>query len=144
VSTKKKTMIVTGASKGIGSAIATLFLNRGYSVVGTCRQVSKKNDLKKSEHLALVDGDIGQAAAAQHVVETAIERFGSVDAPVNNAAILFPKAFPDASRQMVVRGAGGGCPLMPRTRDESNNTRKGRVIRWLCHRPRRPSHRPSW
>jgi NAD(P)-dependent dehydrogenase (short-subunit alcohol dehydrogenase family) len=95
VTTNQKTIIVTGASQGIGTAIATLFLNRGYNVVGTSRHISKKNELKKSEHLALVDGDIGQAATAQHVVETALDRFGSVDALVNNAGIFFPKSFLD-------------------------------------------------
>jgi NAD(P)-dependent dehydrogenase (short-subunit alcohol dehydrogenase family) len=95
MSTKQKTAIVTGASQGIGAEITNLFLNRGYNVVGTSRQVSKSNELKKSERLALVDGDIGQAATAQRVVETAITRFRSVDALVNNAGIFFPKAFLD-------------------------------------------------
>jgi NAD(P)-dependent dehydrogenase (short-subunit alcohol dehydrogenase family) len=95
VTTKQKTIIVTGASQGIGAAIANLFLNRGYNVVGTSRHVIKRNELKNSEHLALVDGDIGQAATAQHVVETAIERFGSVDALVNNAGVFFSKPFLD-------------------------------------------------
>ncbi len=95
MSTKQKTAIVTGASQGIGAAITNLFLNRGYNVVGTSRHISKKSELKKSEYLALVDGDIGQAATARHVVETAIERFGSVDALVNNAGIFFPKPFLD-------------------------------------------------
>ena len=95
MTTKQKTIIVTGASQGIGASIATLFLSRGYSVVGTSRHVSKSNELKKSDHLALVDGDIGQATTAQRVVETALARFGSVDALVNNAGIFFPKAFLD-------------------------------------------------
>ena len=92
---KQKTIIVTGASQGIGAAIATLFLDRGYNVVGTSRSISTKNELKKSEHLALVDGDIGQHATARRAVETALERFGSVDALVNNAGIFFPKPFLD-------------------------------------------------
>jgi NAD(P)-dependent dehydrogenase (short-subunit alcohol dehydrogenase family) len=99
VTAKQKTIIVTGASQGIGAEIATLFLNRGYNVLGTSRHVSKKSELKKSEHLALVDGDIGQPATARQVVETAIERFGSVDALVNNAGIFFPKPFLDYSTE---------------------------------------------
>src|SRR6267142_796735 len=95
MTTKQKTVIVTGASQGIGAEITNLFLTRGYNVVGTSRQVSKSQELKKSEHLALVDGDIGQAATAQRVVETAIARFGSVDALVNNAGIFFAKPFLD-------------------------------------------------
>ena len=95
MSTKQKTAVVTGASQGIGAAITNLFLDRGYNVVGTSRHISSKNELKRSDNLALVDGDIGQTATAQHVVETAVERFGSVDALVNNAGLFFPKQFLD-------------------------------------------------
>jgi len=99
VTMKQKTIIVTGASQGIGASIATLFLDRGYNVVGTSRHISSKNELRQSDHLALVDGDIGQTATAQHVVKTALERFGSVDALVNNAGIFFPKPFLDYSTE---------------------------------------------
>ena len=95
MSTKQKTVIVTGASQGIGAAITNLFLDRGYNVVGTSRHISSKNELQRSDNLALVDGDIGQSATAQRVVETAVKRFGSVDALVNNAGIFFPKPFLD-------------------------------------------------
>ena len=95
MSTKQKTIIVTGASQGIGAAITNLFLDRGYNVVGTSRHISSKNELQRSDNLALVDGDIGQSATAQHVVETAVKRFGSVDALVNNAGIFFAKPFLD-------------------------------------------------
>ncbi|HEV2271260.1 MAG TPA: SDR family NAD(P)-dependent oxidoreductase [Steroidobacteraceae bacterium] len=94
---KQKTIIVTGASQGIGAGIATLFLDRGYNVVGTSRHISSGNELRQSDHLALVDGDISQTATAQHVVTTALERFGSVDALVNNAGTFFPKRFLDYS-----------------------------------------------
>ena len=76
---KQKTIIVTGASQGIGAGITTLFLDRGYNVVGTSRHITTKNALRQSDRLVLVDGDIGQVATAQHVVKTAVERFGSVD-----------------------------------------------------------------
>jgi NAD(P)-dependent dehydrogenase (short-subunit alcohol dehydrogenase family) len=95
MSTKQKTVIVTGASQGIGAAVANLFLDRGYSVVGNSRHISKKNELKRSDSLALVDGDIGHPNTAQRIVETALKRFGSVDALVNNAGIFFAKPFTD-------------------------------------------------
>jgi NAD(P)-dependent dehydrogenase (short-subunit alcohol dehydrogenase family) len=41
MSTKQKTIIVTGASQGIGAAIANLFLDRGYNVVGNSRRISQ-------------------------------------------------------------------------------------------------------
>jgi NAD(P)-dependent dehydrogenase (short-subunit alcohol dehydrogenase family) len=93
MSTKQKTIIVTGASQGIGAAVANLFLERGYNVVGTSRNISNKNELQRSDNLALVDGDIGLADTAQRVVETAVARFGSVDGLVNNAGIFFAKPF---------------------------------------------------
>jgi NAD(P)-dependent dehydrogenase (short-subunit alcohol dehydrogenase family) len=95
MTTKQKTVIVTGASQGIGAAVANLFLDRGYNVVGTSRQISQKNVLQRSDNLALVDGDIGQAATAELIVGTALKRFGSIDALVNNAGIFFAKAFTD-------------------------------------------------
>lgn len=93
MSTKQKTIIVTGASQGIGAAVANLFLERGYNVVGTSRNISSKNELQRSDNLALVDGDIGLADTAQRVVETALQRFGTVDGLVNNAGIFFAKPF---------------------------------------------------
>jgi NAD(P)-dependent dehydrogenase (short-subunit alcohol dehydrogenase family) len=95
MSTKSKTIIVTGASQGIGASVANLFLERGYNVVGNSRSISKKNELQRSDNLALVDGDIGEVATARRIVETAMERFGSVNGVVNNAGIFFPKPFVD-------------------------------------------------
>jgi NAD(P)-dependent dehydrogenase (short-subunit alcohol dehydrogenase family) len=93
MSTNPKTIIVTGASQGIGAAIAKLFLERGYNVVGTSRDISSKNELQRSDRLALVDGEIGAPATAQRVVATAVERFGAVNALVNNAGIFLTKPF---------------------------------------------------
>jgi NAD(P)-dependent dehydrogenase (short-subunit alcohol dehydrogenase family) len=95
MTTKQKTIIVTGASQGIGAAVANLFLDRGYNVVGNSRKISQKNELQRSEKLALVEGDIGLASTAETIVRTAVERFGSVDALVNNAGLFFAKPFTD-------------------------------------------------
>jgi len=95
VTTRQKTIIVTGASQGIGAAVANLFLERGYNVLGTSRKINHRNDLQRSDRLALVEGDIGLAATAQMIVGSAVKRFGSVDALVNNAGIFFSKAFTD-------------------------------------------------
>jgi NAD(P)-dependent dehydrogenase (short-subunit alcohol dehydrogenase family) len=91
--TKQKTIIVTGASQGIGAAVVSLFLERGYNVVGNSRNITHKNELPSSDKLALVDGDIGLASTAETIVATAVKRFGSIDALVNNAGIFFSKPF---------------------------------------------------
>jgi NAD(P)-dependent dehydrogenase (short-subunit alcohol dehydrogenase family) len=90
-----KTVIVTGGSQGIGSGAVKAFLDRGYNVVATSRSVTKSKELPSSPKLALVDGDIGDAATAARVAETAVSTFGSIDALVNNAGIFFTKPFTD-------------------------------------------------
>jgi NAD(P)-dependent dehydrogenase (short-subunit alcohol dehydrogenase family) len=92
---QQKTVIVTGASQGIGAAVVKVFLDRGYNVVGTSRNIEKKNALPRADNLAVVGGDIGQAATAARIVETAIKRFGRIDALVNNAGIFIVKPFTD-------------------------------------------------
>ena len=92
---KKKTVIVTGASQGIGAGVVQAFLDRGYNVVANSRNITKSGAFTESEQLALVDGNIGDSAVAAKVVETAIDKFGSIDALVNNAGIFFTKAFVD-------------------------------------------------
>jgi NAD(P)-dependent dehydrogenase (short-subunit alcohol dehydrogenase family) len=95
MTTQQKTVIVTGASQGIGAAVANLFLDRGYNVVGNSRKISSKNELQRSDNLAVVDGDIGLVSTAERIVTTAVKRFGSIDAVVNNAGIFFAKPFTD-------------------------------------------------
>ena len=71
----QKTVIVTGASRGIGAAVVKAFLERGYNVVGTSRSATKSAELKASDKLVLVDGDIGQPATAKKVADTAVQKF---------------------------------------------------------------------
>ena len=78
MTTQQKTVIVTGASQGIGAAVANLFLDRGYNVVGNSRKISTKNELQRSDNLAVVDGDIGLVSTAERIVTTAVKRFGSI------------------------------------------------------------------
>jgi NAD(P)-dependent dehydrogenase (short-subunit alcohol dehydrogenase family) len=92
----KQTVIVTGASQGIGAAIVQAFLDRGYGVVATARSVSKAG-FAPSSNLALVDGDIGQEATAQMIAQAAMAKFGSIDHVVNNAGIFSSKPFTDYS-----------------------------------------------
>jgi NAD(P)-dependent dehydrogenase (short-subunit alcohol dehydrogenase family) len=91
---EQKTVIVTGASQGIGAAVVKAFLDRGYNVVATSRSVSKAG-FAPTPRLALVDGDIGQAETAKKVAQTAIGKFGSIDHVVNNAGIFIAKPFTD-------------------------------------------------
>ena len=98
-----KTVIVTGASQGIGAGLANRFLERGYNVVATSRRVSQSAEIGASNRLARVDGDIADPETAKAVVETALARFGALDALVNNAGIFFTKPFIDYTIEVASR-----------------------------------------
>ncbi|MDB6154220.1 MAG: short-chain dehydrogenase/reductase [Chthoniobacteraceae bacterium] len=89
----RKTAIVTGGSQGIGAGIVKAFTERGFNVVASSRKVSQSTEVAASEHVALVDGNIGEPATAARIVETALSRFKSIDALVNNAGIFITKPF---------------------------------------------------
>jgi len=89
----KGTVIVTGASQGIGAGVVRALLERGYNVVANSRHITNSGTFRVSDKLALVAGNIGEIAVAANIVETAITRFGSIDAMVNNADIFFAKPF---------------------------------------------------
>lgn len=93
--TPQKTILISGASQGIGAGLVNAFLDRGYAVVGTARNATRSSELKASNLLALVDGDIADPATAKKVTDTALDKFGSIDALVNNAGIFFTKPFLD-------------------------------------------------
>ena len=88
-----KTVIVTGASQGIGACVVRTFLERGYYVVANSRNITKSGAFEPSEKLALVDGNIAEPATAAKIVQTATSKFRSIDALVNNAGIFFAKPF---------------------------------------------------
>jgi NAD(P)-dependent dehydrogenase (short-subunit alcohol dehydrogenase family) len=90
-----KTAIVTGASQGIGAGIVKGFVERGFNVVANSRKVTQSTEVTATDHVALVDGHIGEPATAAKIVETALSRFRSIDALVNNAGIFFTKPFTD-------------------------------------------------
>jgi NAD(P)-dependent dehydrogenase (short-subunit alcohol dehydrogenase family) len=90
---ERKTVIVTGASQGIGAELVKEFLKRGYSVVANSRNIIKANPFPASPNLVLVDGDIGDPNTAAKIVDTALSRFGRVDVLINNAGVFIPKPF---------------------------------------------------
>lgn len=90
-----KTIVITGASQGIGAGLVNTFAGRGYKVVATSRSVSRSSEIPTSDKVVRVDGDIADPATARKVVETALSRFGRIDALVNNAGIFFAKPFID-------------------------------------------------
>lgn len=95
MSTHQKTVIVTGASSGIGFALAEAFLQRGYNVVGNARTIERlqaaSDKLGNPPNFLLVAGDIALPATSKALFERAIAAFGKVDVLLNNAGIFIAK-----------------------------------------------------
>ena len=89
-----KRAIVTGASRGIGKAIAESFVREGAKVVATARRSPTGRD---SDSVIWVPGDVSSASHASTVVETARERLGGIDILVNNAAMQIEKTIIETS-----------------------------------------------
>jgi len=93
MASKQKTVIVTGASQGIGAGLVQSFLDRSYNVVANSRHIIKSNPFAASANLALVEGDIGHPSTAAMIVDTAVSRFSRIDVLINNAGVFIPKPF---------------------------------------------------
>lgn len=104
---KKQTVIVTGASSGIGLEIARYFLDRGDNVVINSQTESKLqqvyNELGADENLAMVAGSVADKAVGEKLAKTAIEKFGSIDVLVNNAGIYENKPFLEVTEDYLDR-----------------------------------------
>ena len=96
---KKQTIIVTGASSGIGKEIAGHFLKKGDNVVINSLTIEKLeqvyHELGGGENLAMVAGDVSEKQTGEKILTTAIARFGSADVLINNAGIFETKAVHD-------------------------------------------------
>jgi len=85
---KDKTVLVTGSSRGMGKAIAMRFSEEGANVVLCC-----KNRLDLLEEVAnelcgdsiVLQMDVTNLSSVEHVIDSAVERFGNIDILINNA-----------------------------------------------------------
>ena len=88
---KDKVVIVTGATGGIGSKAVEAFLKEGASVIASDLDAEKLNDLDRelrcSDRMITLAGDITQSATHNAIVDLAVESFGGLDVALNNAGI---------------------------------------------------------
>lgn len=96
---ENQTVIVTGASTGIGKAIARLFLKKGHNVIMNSSSQSNLEvahaEFGSPTNAILVAGDISDKEVGKKLIKTAVDRFGSVDVLINNAGVFQPKPFLD-------------------------------------------------
>ncbi|MFC5698915.1 SDR family NAD(P)-dependent oxidoreductase [Pseudomonas sp. GCM10022186] len=96
-----RTVVITGASSGIGFGLAKAYLERGFNVVGSARSEERlaaaAEQLGSPKNFIGVAGDIARPETSKRLFERAIERFGQVDVLVNNAGIFVPSPFTEYS-----------------------------------------------
>lgn len=96
-----KTVVITGASSGIGYALAEAYLAKGYNVVGNARTSARLEEAAKklgnSPKFIGVAGEIGHPETAKRIFSTASQHFGLVDILINNAGVFIPKPFIDTT-----------------------------------------------
>jgi NAD(P)-dependent dehydrogenase (short-subunit alcohol dehydrogenase family) len=93
----KPTIIVTGASRGLGEAISKSLAKLGARVVLNARSILDLERVAREIHdlggnALAAPGDVGKEVDCRQIVELTIEKYGRIDALVNNAAIVEPIA----------------------------------------------------
>jgi len=91
------TVVISGASSGIGLALAEAYLKRGANVVGNARTRERleqaRQQLGNPDNFIGVEGDIADPRTAEKLFAAATARFGKVDILINNAGIFSVKPF---------------------------------------------------
>ncbi len=94
---KNKTVIITGASTGIGKEIAKYFVTKGSNVLmnssNRMNLLAAFNEINSETNLAYFAGDIGDKSIGEKLASVALDTFGSIDVLINNAGIFAPKPF---------------------------------------------------
>ncbi len=101
---KGKTAIITGATRGIGLAIATMFAEHGANLVinGTnVERISQNATMLEKKGIKCIPsaGDISQDETSRKLTTVALEHFGHIDALVNNSGVLNRRKFCDFNEE---------------------------------------------
>jgi short-subunit dehydrogenase len=101
-----KVVIITGASSGIGEALARRFALAGSRLVLAARRTDRLTDLAielKGCEILTVETDVSVEADCRNMVEKAVERFGRIDVLINNAGISMRALFEEVETEVLHR-----------------------------------------
>lgn len=80
-----KTILITGASSGIGKASAQHFANKGWNVAATMRNTADGVEFSETENILVCKLDVTDEVSIKDAVARTVEKFGTIDVLVNNA-----------------------------------------------------------
>ncbi len=83
---KKKNILITGASRGLGKSLAMHLVNEGHRVYGGCRNIQKSPESKEKD-LKIIPLDVTSEDSIRSSINLIIKREGKIDVLINNAAI---------------------------------------------------------
>lgn len=101
-----KTILITGASSGIGRATAKLFQEKGWNVIATMRTPEKESELKGLENMLVTKLDVLELDTIESSLKEGIEKFGKIDVVLNNAGYGLMGTFESAKRESIIRQFG--------------------------------------
>jgi NADP-dependent 3-hydroxy acid dehydrogenase YdfG len=79
------TILITGASSGIGKATAKFFQSRGWNVIATMRSPERETELTQLERVLVTRLDVEDITSIQTAVDADLSKFGKIDVLLNNA-----------------------------------------------------------
>ena len=127
-----KTMLITGASSGIGKEAARVFAADGWDVMATMRSPEKEQDLVPSDNMMLTRLDLQNAASIQEAVGQTLKKFGRIDLLVNNAGYgqygLLEEVTPEKIWQQFETNVFGVIELMRASLPTMRRQRSGMII----------------
>jgi NAD(P)-dependent dehydrogenase (short-subunit alcohol dehydrogenase family) len=97
----RKTVLITGASSGIGRASAKRFANNHWNVIATMRAADKGKDLAGLDDVLVTRLDVQDRNSIGNSIEAGIARFGKIDALINNAGFSLFGVFETIPREKV-------------------------------------------
>ncbi len=80
-----QTILITGASSGIGKETAKLFADRGWNVIATMRTPENEEELAGKDNILVTRLDVTDTASIEAAVASGITAFGQIDVLLNNA-----------------------------------------------------------
>ncbi|MGA9468569.1 MAG: SDR family oxidoreductase [Exiguobacterium marinum] len=100
---QKRTIVITGASSGIGRATVELFSKRGWTVAATMRQPENHQELSNLKGVSLYQLDVTNEASIREAFEQIVSDHEAIDVLLNNAGYGAVGIFEEASPEQIQR-----------------------------------------